>query len=80
VNIIPDEDEGFVNNNGFSNNPNDYDIDETEEEGKIGLMTKLVILLLVLALLSTLMWPLLRTGYRRYPTTPTPTPLFLQEV
>jgi hypothetical protein len=78
VNIIPDDDEGFVNNRGFINDPNDDDIDETEEEGKIGLMTKLVILLLVLALLSTLMWPLLRIGYRRYPT-PTPTPLFLQE-
>ena len=79
MNIIPDDGEGFVDYEGFTNNPNDDDIDKTEEQGKIGLMTKLVILLLVLALLSTLMWPLLRSGYRRYPTTPTPTPLFLQE-
>jgi len=58
--------------------PNDYDIDDRQEERKISLPARLLILLLIVALLSTLVWPLLRTGYRRYPT-PTPTPLFLQE-
>ena len=49
-----------------------------EEEPRFSLITKLVILLLVLAMLATLVWPLLRAGPRRQPT-PTPTPLFLQE-
>ena len=49
-----------------------------EEEPRFSLITKLVILLLVLAMLATLVWPLLRAGPRRQPT-PTPTPLFFQE-
>ena len=58
--------------------PNDYDLDDRQEERKIGLPAKLLILLLILALLSTLVWPLFRPGYRRY-LHPTPTPLLLQE-
>jgi hypothetical protein len=53
-------------------------IDDSKEDRKPGLMTKLVLLLLVLALLSTLVWPLLRIRFRGSPP-PTPTPSFLQE-
>jgi hypothetical protein len=48
-------------------------------EGRPGLIVVLITLLLVLAMLATLMWPLLRTGSRRQPT-PTPTPVYLHEV
>jgi hypothetical protein len=65
---MPDDDEVFFENVD----------DDIEEEPRFGLITKLVILLLVLAMLATLVWPLLRIGPRRQPT-PTPTPLFLQE-
>jgi hypothetical protein len=49
------------------NEPRDY---------KPGLLTVLITLLLVLAILSTLVWPLLQIRHR-YP--PTPTPGILQE-
>jgi flagellar biogenesis protein FliO len=52
-----------------------------EEPGnnRRGRIMVLVTLLLVLSMLATLIWPLLRTGQRRQPT-PTPTPALLQEV
>jgi hypothetical protein len=67
MNVMPDDDEVFFDS-----------VDDGIEEPRFGLITKLVILLLVLAMLATLVWPLLRTVPRRQPT-PTPTPLFLQE-
>jgi hypothetical protein len=70
VNIIPDDDEIFLDN--LDND------DDPEEEPRFGLITKLIILLFVLAMLATLMLPLLRMGSRRQ-STPTPRPLFLQE-
>jgi hypothetical protein len=72
VNIISDDDQLFIDD------LDDYGIDDAEEEPRFSLITKLVILLLILTMLATLVWPLLRAGPRRQPT-PTPTPLFLQE-
>lgn len=51
--------------------------EENEPRGyKPGLLTLLVTLLLILAMLATLVWPLLQ-NVRRHP--PTPTPGILQE-
>ena len=62
----------------FLDDGDDYDLDELEGKSQLGLVAKLVILLLVLALLTTLVWPLFRARPRRYPApTPTPTPLFV---
>jgi hypothetical protein len=48
-------------------------------QGRPGLIVVLITLLLVLAMLATLMWPLLRTRPRRQPI-PTPTPVYLHDV
>lgn len=52
--------------------------DEEDElsSRKHGLLTMLITLLLVLAILSTLIWPLLQIRHRQLPT---PTPGILQE-
>lgn len=52
--------------------------EEPEESRKPGLLTVLLSLLVLIAMLATLVWPLLQARYRPIPT-PTPTPLFLQE-
>jgi hypothetical protein len=43
-----------------------------------GIVTTVIITLLIIALLATLVWPLLR-GRSLRPTLPTPTPIPLQE-
>ncbi len=58
--------------------PDDESLADQPEPYKPGLLTLLLTLLVILAMLTTLLWPLLRAWqYRRLP--PTPTPLFLQE-
>ncbi|MBN1219011.1 MAG: hypothetical protein JXM69_08785 [Anaerolineae bacterium] len=69
MSIPPEADEVFFD---------DPDEDLQEDEQRFSLWAKLVILLLILALLTTLVWPLLRGGPRRV-VPPTPTPLFLRE-
>ncbi len=62
--IIPDE-ESFLTDS---------------ERYKPDLITVLLTLLVLLAMLTSLVCPLLQTGQRRQPTpTPTPTPVLLQE-
>jgi hypothetical protein len=73
VNPILDDDEVFFHDSGYD------DEDDAEPGHRSGLVTKLIILLLILALLGTLVWPLLRVRHRYFPT-PTPTPLFLREI
>jgi len=72
VSIYPEDDEVYFD---------DFDEDlEEEEERKLSLTGKLIILLLVLALLGTLMWPLFyQRVYRRHPAISTPTPSILLE-
>ena len=70
MNIYPEDDEVFFD---------DLDEDFEEEERKLSLTGKLIILLLVLALLGTLMWPLFYQRVYRHPTIPTPTPSILLE-
>ena len=72
MNPILDDDELFLHGSGHD------DEDDAEPDRRFGLVTKLIILLLILALLGTLAWPLLRVRHRYLPT-PTPTPLFLRE-
>lgn len=52
---------------------------EVEESSKFGFLTTLILLLMILALLTTLFWPLIRQQGTRYIRPPTPTPFFLQE-
>ncbi len=70
MSIYPDDDEVFFD---------DLDEDFEEEERKLSLTGKLIILLLVLALLGTLMWPLFYQRVNRHPTIPTSTPSILLE-
>jgi len=71
VSIYPEDDEVYFD---------DLDEDlEEEEERKLTLTGKVIILLLVLALLGTLMWPLFYPRVYRHPTIPTPTPSILLE-
>lgn len=58
--------------------PEDIPIEDDDEprSRKPGLVMVLITLLLILAILSTLIWPLLQS---RRPAMPTPTPGFLQE-
>ena len=63
----------------FLDDLNDYDTDNLNEKSQLSLLAKLIILLLVLAMLTTLVWPLLRVWPQRYYPTPTPTPGFLLE-
>lgn len=59
--------------------PNEHDlVPEETESYRPGPITILLTLLLVLAMLTTLIWPLLYTRSGR-PPTPTPTPTFLRE-
>ncbi len=51
---------------------------DASESNKPGPITILILLLLVLAMVATLVWPLLHTGGYRCQPTPTPL-LFLQE-
>ena len=57
----------------------DLDEDLEDEERKLSLTGKLIILLLVLALLGTLMWPLFYPRIYRHPPIPTSTPSILLE-
>ena len=70
MSIYPDDDEVFFD---------DLDVDLEEEERKLSLTGKLIFLLLVLALLGTLLWPLFYPRVYRHPTIPTPTPSILLE-
>jgi hypothetical protein len=70
VSIYPEDDEVYFD---------DLDEDFEEEERKLSLTGKLIILLLVLALLGTLMWPLFYQRVYRPITVPTPTPSILLE-
>lgn len=59
--------------------PDDNELLPEESTGyRPGPLTVLITLLLVLAMLTTLLWPLFYTGWGRRPT-PTPTPSFLLE-
>lgn len=72
MSIYPEDDEVY-----FDDLDEDF---EEEEERKLTLTGKIIILLLVLALLGTLMWPLFYPRVYRNPTTPTtPTPSSLLE-
>ncbi len=53
--------------------------DEAPETSRPGLATALLLLLLILAMLTTLMWPLIQQSIIRLTLPPTPTPPFLQE-
>jgi hypothetical protein len=57
---------------------NDEIVANETEERKSGLITTLITLLVILAMLSMLVAPLLRSGPHRLPT-PTPKPEVLQE-
>lgn len=57
----------------------DDKIDPDEIAGhRSGIVTTVIIILLIMALLATLVWPLLRNRSLR-PVPPTPTPVLLQE-
>lgn len=56
--------------------PWDENFDDDLKDYKPGPITILITLLLVLAMLVMLIWPLLQNGHRR---SPTPTPGILQE-
>lgn len=56
----------------------DETFSEDSADSRPRLMLVLVTLLLVLSMLATLLWPLLRAGPRRQ-VTPTPTPVYGQE-
>jgi hypothetical protein len=71
VSIYPEDDEIY-----FDDLDEDF---EEEEERKLSLTGKLLILLLVLALIGTLMWPLFYQRVYRHPTIPTSTPSILLE-
>jgi hypothetical protein len=71
VSIYPEDDEIL-----FDDSDEDF---EEEEERKLSLAGKLIILLLVLALVGTLMWPLFYQRVYRQPAVPTPTPSVLLE-
>ena len=58
--------------------PDDETFSEVSADGRPRLMLVLVTLLLVLSMLATLLWPLLRAGARRQ-VTPTPTPVYWQQ-
>jgi hypothetical protein len=58
--------------------PDDEPCLEDSEGSRTGPLFVLVTLLLVLAMLATLIWPLLRNRPQRQPR-PTPTPIYLQE-
>ena len=70
MSIYPEDDEVYFD---------DLDEDFEGEDRKLSLTGKLIILLLVLALLGTLMWPLFYQRVYRHPTIPTPTPSILLE-
>jgi hypothetical protein len=59
--------------------PDNEPIVDSPEGYQPGWITILVTLLLVLALLASLVWPLLPVKQQRRPVPPTPTPIFLQE-
>ena len=63
MSIYPEDDEVYFD---------DLDENFEEEDRKLSLTGKLIILLLVLALLATLMWPLFYQRAYRHPATPTP--------
>ena len=52
--------------------------DETDES-KLGLGSILLLLLMIAAMLTTLMWPVLWQTIHRFNAPPTPTSIFLQE-
>jgi|GEM_PF-2866104 len=54
-------------------------LDETSESDRPSFLTLLILLLLIIALLTSLIWPLLRLSIMRHNLPPTPTPLYLQE-
>ncbi len=58
--------------------PEEESFSTDSERYKPGLITVLLTLLVLLAMLTSLVCPLLQTGQRRQPT-PTPTPVLLQE-
>lgn len=59
--------------------PSDTLAETLETDDRPGFLTLLILLLLIIALLTSLIWPLLRlsTTHRSLPSTPTP--LYLQE-
>jgi hypothetical protein len=52
--------------------------EEPEQPYRPGPLTILITVLVILALVTTLIWPLIRTRFYT-PPRPTPTPIFLQE-
>ena len=56
--------------------PEDKEFEDELKGYKPGLIAVLIMILLVLAMLATLVWPLLQSGNRHAPT---PTPGVLQE-
>jgi hypothetical protein len=67
MSIYPEDDDLY-----FDDLPEDF---EEEERAGLSLTAKLLILIMVLALLATLVWPLFHYGRQRYHfNLPTPTP------
>jgi len=54
------------------------DLPEEPDNNKPNLVTIVILLLHIVAMLTSLIWPLVRQSVR-YRVIPTPTPLFLQE-
>jgi hypothetical protein len=64
------------------NQPLDDDIedeDETPGSSRPTLLTTLILLFLIIAMLATLAWPVIRQVVRDYVPRPTPTSPFLRE-
>jgi hypothetical protein len=58
--------------------PQENDLFDPPESRRPGLLTMLITLVVLLSMLATLVWPLLRAGYQPAPT-PTPRPVKLIE-
>jgi len=61
----------------FDEAPDTYP--EEPESGRPGPITVLILLLLIIAMLTTLLWPLVSQYRARRVLPPTPTPIYLQE-
>ena len=62
----------------FEDPPSDM-LPEAEEKSRPSIVTAFILLILVLSLLTSLLWPLIRRSVVRPTLPPTPTSPFLQE-
>lgn len=65
-------------------NLNDHFVDDNLEDeagsDRLSLASIILLLLMVVALISTLMWPVLWQALHRLNAPPTPIPIFMQEI